>query len=184
MIYFTADTHFGHANVLKLCGRPFTDIETMNEAMISAWNERVTGNDTVYIVGDMFFRCREPERILKRLKGKKGLIVGNHDASWMDRVDLNRYFICVDHLLEISDGRHALTLCHYPLLTWKHEKRSYMIHGHIHANTSEDFFPLIARRENLLNAGVDINGFRPVTWEELVENNRIHKQRFRQGKTR
>lgn len=52
MIYFTADTHFGHANIIKMCERPFPDVETMNESMIAAWNERVRGNDTVYVVGD------------------------------------------------------------------------------------------------------------------------------------
>ena len=77
MIYFTADTHFGHANAVWMCERPYPDVEVMNEAMIAAWNERVHGNDTVYIVGDMFFRCADPESILKRLKGKKRLIVGN-----------------------------------------------------------------------------------------------------------
>lgn len=61
-------------------------------------------------MGDLFFRCAEPESILKRLRGKKRLIVGNHDGSWMEKIDLNRYFISVDHLLEISDGGHALTL--------------------------------------------------------------------------
>ncbi len=123
MIYFTADPHFGHANIVKMCGRPFEDIEEMNEALITAWNDRVSGNDTVYIVGDMFFRCEDAESILKRLKGKKRLIVGNHDGSWVGKVELGRFFISVDHYLEISDGAHALTLCHYPLLTWKHAKK-------------------------------------------------------------
>lgn len=77
MIYFTADTHFGHANAVWMCGRPYPDVEVMNEAMIATWNERVHGNDTVYIVGDMFFRCADPESILKRPNGKKRLIVGN-----------------------------------------------------------------------------------------------------------
>ncbi len=49
----------------------------MNEALIAAWNDRVSENDTVYIVGDMFFRCEDAESILKRLKGKKRLIVGD-----------------------------------------------------------------------------------------------------------
>lgn len=43
MLFFTADTHFGHANILKLCGRPFETIEEMNETMIGKWNERVGG---------------------------------------------------------------------------------------------------------------------------------------------
>lgn len=64
MIYFTADTHFGHANIVKMCQRPFPDVDAMNEAMIAAWNERVQGNDTVYIIGDMFFHCAAPESIL------------------------------------------------------------------------------------------------------------------------
>ena len=56
MFYYIADPHFGHENILKMCGRPFDTIEEMNEAMIAAWNERVTGNDTVFILGDLFFR--------------------------------------------------------------------------------------------------------------------------------
>ena len=56
MIYFTADTHFGHYNVIRFCDRPFASAEEMDEAMIQNWNDRVTGNDTVYILGDMFFR--------------------------------------------------------------------------------------------------------------------------------
>lgn len=133
MIYFTADTHFGHCNVIRFCDRPFASAEEMDEAMIQNWNERVTGNDTVYILGDKF--------------------------------------------LETSDGKRSLTLCHYPMLSWKHAKRSYMIHGHIHNDTRADFWPLIAARENVLNAGVDTNSFKPVTFDELLENNRHFKEK-------
>ena len=52
MIYFISDTHFGHANIVKMCERPYPDVEAMNEALITAWNERVHGDDTVYIIGD------------------------------------------------------------------------------------------------------------------------------------
>ncbi len=178
MYYYIADPHFGHENILKMCNRPYTTIEQMNEAMITQWNGRVTGNDTVFILGDLFFRCADPEAVLARLKGKKRLIIGNHDSSWMDKVDLSRYFVSVDHFLEITDGVRAITLCHYPLLTWKHKLRSFMIHGHIHNDTTSDFFPLIAARERLLNAGADINGYCPVTFEELQENNRLFKEQW------
>ena len=150
--------------------------EEMDKAMIQNWNDRVTGNDTVYILGDMFFRSTNAEGILKRLKGKKRLIVGNHDGSWMTKFDYARYFFSVDKFLETSDGKRSLTLCHYPMLSWKHAKRSYMIHGHIHNDTRADFWPLIAARENVLNAGVDINSFKPVTFDELLENNRHFKE--------
>lgn len=49
MILFTADTHFGHANIIRFCDRPFTDIEAMNESLIANWNRKVTNSDTVYI---------------------------------------------------------------------------------------------------------------------------------------
>jgi len=104
MIYFTSDTHFGHDNVIGFCNRPFASTEEMNEVMIRNWNERVTGADTVYILGDMFFRCNDAEDILKRLKGKKRLIVGNHDGSWMTKFDYERYFVSIDKFLETTDG--------------------------------------------------------------------------------
>lgn len=175
MIYFIADTHFDHENILRLCDRPFGSIEEMNEALIANWNRKVRGNDTVYILGDLFFRTSDPEPILKQLKGKKHLIIGNHDSQWMHKVPLDQYFESVNHFLEISDGQRGLTLCHFPLVTWSHQKRSYMIHGHIHANTDMDYWPLLTARERVLNAGCDINHFEPVTFDELLANNQTFK---------
>lgn len=66
------------------------------------------------------YPIKEPASLsLWRLKGKKWLIVGNHDGSWMDKVDLNHYFVSVDNYLETTDGVHGMTICHYPLLAWK-----------------------------------------------------------------
>jgi calcineurin-like phosphoesterase family protein len=93
----------------------------------------------------------------------------------MKKVNLSDYFETVDRLLETSDGQHGLTLCHYPLLSWNHQERTYMVHGHIHADTTMDFWPLIAKRDRVLNAGVDVNNFMPVTFDELVENNKNFK---------
>ena len=109
MMFFTADTHFGHNNILKLCNRPFDTIDDMNEALIKNWNARITGADSVYIVGDMFFRCADAEKILSRLHGKKHLIIGNHDASWMDQVDLTQYFVDVRDFQVITNGTYAVT---------------------------------------------------------------------------
>ena len=171
MIYFTADTHFDHANIIRFCNRPFATVEEMNEALIANWNRKVHGNDTVYILGDMFFRTTDPEPILRQLKGKKHLITGNHDSQWMKKVDLERWFVSVQPYLETSDGQHTLTMCHFPMVSWNHQSRSYMIHGHIHENTDMDYWPLLVARERVLNAGCDINNFEPVSFEELVENN-------------
>lgn len=181
MIYFTSDTHFGHENIIRFCGRPFETAEEMDEKLIENWNSRVRCNDTVFILGDMFFRSKNVEDVLKRLKGKKRLIVGNHDDSWMTKTDVSKYFASIDKFLETSDGQHSLTLCHYPLLTYRHPSRAYMIHGHIHNDTTQDFWPLIAANERILNAGADVNGYIPVTFDELVENNRRFKENAEKG---
>ena len=176
MILFTSDPHFGHENIIKLCGRPFSDVGEMDECLIRRWNARVSDRDTVYILGDLFYRCPDPEAILMRLNGSKRLITGNHDESWLTKPLAEKYFDSVDLMLEINAYNRRITLCHYPLLLWAHDKRTYMIHGHIHCNTSYDCWPLIKARENLLNAGVDINGFEPVSLDELIENNAEFKR--------
>ena len=49
MIFFTSDLHLGHENCIRLCNRPFSSIEEMDETLIENWNHKVTGKDTVYI---------------------------------------------------------------------------------------------------------------------------------------
>ena len=174
MIYFTGDTHFGHTNIIKHCSRPFLSIQEMDEVIINNWRERITNNDTVYILGDMFFVGRvDYSDYLKRLPGKKHLIIGNHDKDWMKKLDLTQYFKSVAHYAEISDGSHKITLCHYPMMTWNAaSKGSYLIYGHIHNNVNDGYWRLLKTMPNALNAGVDINNFYPVTFKELEANNK------------
>ena len=53
--------------------------------------------------------------------------------------------------------------------------RCYMVFGHIHGNTDADYWPLIQANERMLNAGVDVNHFEPVTFEEMEANNLLYK---------
>lgn len=49
-------------------------------------------------------------------------------------------------------------------------KLGYLIHGHIHNRIADEYRQLFLQF-NALNAGVDVNDFAPVTFNELVENN-------------
>lgn len=174
MDYFISDLHFGHANIIKLCKRPFKDIDEMNEAMIANWNKKVHKNDNVYIIGDLFFRMADnPAVILDRLNGNKYLIKGNHDKTWIKKVDLDKYFKIVTDIYTFNDGKRKLTLCHYPMMDFEGK---YLIYGHIHANKDDFYWELLSSMDNALNAGADIHEFTPVTFDELVVNNEIFKK--------
>ncbi len=177
MIFFTSDLHIGHKNIIKLCNRPFSSLEKMDDSLISNWNQVVTNGDTIYVVGDLMFRTQtDPNCILKRLKGKKHLIVGNHDNCWLNKVNVDTYFKSIERYAEISDGKRKLALCHYPMMIWGGTgKGSYLIHGHIHNNRGADYWPLLASMPHALNASVEINQYQPVTFEQLVLNNEVFK---------
>ena len=51
-----------------------------------------------------------------------------------------------------------------------------MIHGHIHNNTNQPYWPVIKNNPRLLNAGADINGFEPVSFDEMLANNECFKR--------
>lgn len=91
----------------------------------------------------------------------------------MKKVRAEDYFESIQPMLEIRAGGHALTLCHYPMMTWDGiAEGSLLIYGHIHNNTKDTYWPLLSQMENALNAGVEINGYMPVTFEEMVRNNK------------
>lgn len=80
MVYFIADTHFGEETIRRYENRPFADADAMNEEIIRKWNETVTAEDEVYVLGDFGAGGCEAE-LLAMLNGKKYLIKGNHDTK-------------------------------------------------------------------------------------------------------
>lgn len=182
MDYFIADLHFGHLNIISLCNRPYNSVEEMDEAFINAWNKRVKKKaDTVYIVGDFVWEKADPLKYIKRLNGHKVLITGNHDKKWLAKQDYSSYFDKIVPYLEIRSNDVDITLCHYPMLEWKNSRKigskklGYLVHGHIHNRYCNDYAPLFYM-PHALNAGVDINGFMPVTLSELIKNNESNKK--------
>ena len=189
MIYFTSDLHLGHANIIKLCRRPFETVEEMDERIIENWNKRVKKNDTVYLLGDVVWDKKKVDYYMERLLGKKILLVGNHDSPWAKREEYRRHFEAVEKYLEVSLNGRPVTMCHYPMLEWKAsreelpEKQGYHIHGHIHNRISEEYIQLYLHPA-ALNAGVDLNGFAPVDFESLIENNEKFKSEAKKALNR
>ncbi len=179
MDMFIADTHFGHENILKECRPQFSSIEEMNSVIIDNINQRMKRSDTLYIVGDFSFRSKaSPIEYLERIKPKKILIVGNHDRDWLKKLSEDekaRYFLGVYDQHTVKKQGIELHLNHYPRLAWNRSHffaQSFSIVGHIHnmreSTVAARLFPEVRCQ---FNAGVEVNGFRPVTFEELVANN-------------
>lgn len=78
--FVIADTHFGHANIIAYCNRPFRSVEEMNSRIIKEWNDCVSNNDTVFMLGDFAFGKNLVAELVPKLNGKKILIKGNHDT--------------------------------------------------------------------------------------------------------
>lgn len=171
MVYFISDTHFGHENIIKLCNRPFISVDDMNTYMVDKWRETVSNRDKVYIVGDLFYRCKSIESILKSLSGEKHLILGNHDKSWLSGHE--KYFVSISLVDIVPTSRGNVVLCHYPWVSWPNQKRSYMVHGHIHNSVGDAFYPYLISNNHILNASVEVNGYKPCTIEELIENKKV-----------
>lgn len=173
MIYYTADLHLGHANVLRFDKRPFSTIEEMDRILIGNWNARVTDRDQVYIVGDFIYRSEKPaEWYLEQLSGIKYLIVGNHDQAVLKSEKARSYFEAIDKMMHISDGGTHICMCHFPLAEWNGYYRGhYHIYGHIHGDQNRTC-KIMRQEPRAFNAGCMLNHYQPVTFGELMANNR------------
>lgn len=96
MIWFTSDTHFGHANVLKFSERPWNDIDDMSYALIENINACVEPSDELYILGDFSFKLtvQQAYELRKLIRCKKiHLVHGNHDKDWRQPEVANAFIV-------------------------------------------------------------------------------------------
>lgn len=156
-VWFTSDLHFTHSSILYFhpwrrdaCGISLEELqedkqialEKHDQWLIEKWNSTVRKPDEIYFLGDFCFGNRErTEEILRQLKGRKHLILGNHDKSLHG---LENYFESVSQIKEVKftnnqfkfidpNETFCVELCHYPMLTWNRRPHgTCMVHGHCH----------------------------------------------------
>lgn len=168
-IFFTADHHFGHANIIKFSERPFESIEEMNNELIKRWNEKIRNDETVYHLGDVSLGKPDfTKEILDQLNGKIHLIKGNHEYSALcvpDRFEWIKDY----HELYVEDedanlGKQKITLLHYAMRTWNGSHHgTWQLYGHSHGTLPDDEMSLS------IDVGVDCHNFYPVSYEEVKE---------------
>lgn len=160
-IWFTADTHFGHANIIRHCARPFETVEEMDAALIDLWNSRVGPNDEIYHLGDFAFKA-DPDRVEKlfrRLRGKKHLIIGNHDGAATLRLPWASE--PVDRrIVRVPGVDVPVVLDHYAMRVWPRSHHGAIhLYGHSHGT--------LPGHGRSIDVGVDVHGYRPVELAEI-----------------
>lgn len=142
MNYYISDIHFGCQN--KFEGRTLEHDQLVKEN----WNRVVTNADNVYILGDIgkIGNNQDTERLIEimaTLKGRKTLIVGNHDV--LKDIRLKQLFVEICDYKEITDNfngmSHKLVLSHYPILMWNGQHKGVIhLYGHVHMSDEWDVY--------------------------------------------
>lgn len=161
MNFYTADPHLFHEAIIRMCNRPFATVDAMNEAIISRAAECMTRKDDLWIIGDLAFAKGEQRDLVRamldRIPGRKHLVRGNHDKTWVDALGWHS----IQPTAEIKDGGRRISLHHYPLVTWPGIRHGALhFFGHVHDNW--------LGHRNAVNVGVDFWDFRPVTMEQAA----------------
>ena len=158
--FFTSDTHFGHAPIIKYNERPFSSVEEMDESLIDIWNSIVGKRDIVYHMGDFAWNRYGHYRM--RLNGKIYLCLGNHDP----RSKLENLFTDVRDIFYLKSFRPKIFLSHYAHRSWRGsrtiEDGSIHLYGHSHGKLPP---------YNLsFDVGVDCWNYKPLSYEEVMDN--------------
>lgn len=183
-VFFTSDTHFCHANIIRYCNRPWNsgkdangdsivterDLYEMNEAIISNWNSVVSLDDVVWHLGDFALgnRSRIPE-FVNRLNGHKKLVLGNHDFFHVDKA---KYRNVIDFYEKAGFEEvygHPVLLNNFVILS--HEPLSYVkdpffnCFGHVHSN---DNFKTFSKSGCCVC--VERHNYKPISWKTIYDS--------------
>jgi calcineurin-like phosphoesterase family protein len=178
--FFTSDHHFGHANIIDYCGRPYASVAEMNADLTQRWNETVAADDVVWHLGD--FAMGDPtdwRGHVAGLNGRLRLVLGNHDGA--AEVMREAGFRDVYENVVIDVDGYNVWLNHFPTagpdgLDYR-GRRGYVrpaapsaydiaLCGHVHRKWT--------LRNGILNVGVDRWSYRPIELDDILTEIRDH----------
>lgn len=174
--FIISDTHFTHENILKFDRedgqkvRPgFSCVEEMDEYIVNKWNSIVKPHDKVYHLGDVVMKKRYID-IVKRLNGRKRLIMGNHDifgfqfyAEYFDEVYAMRIL-----------PKEGIMMSHIPMHLHSIKRGFINVHGHIHERIiGQDTRMVLGHISDqhpfYFNACVEHHDFTPVSYDIIKD---------------
>ena len=196
--WFSADYHLGHDNIRKYVNRPFKSLKLMNETIIRNHNQRVKKDDLFIHDGDFCFYSKskhgegegvKAEEYIKQLNGKHIFIIGNHDRNNSLKSKIQHlvlqgpgYQIKVVHKPIHANPSYPLNIVGHVHNAWKiksfkdyykwqiSESQRTDLPNH-YINSCKQFVERWKHHNKdscLLNVGVDVHQFRPISFEEVI----------------
>lgn len=161
-IFFIADTHFGHKNIINYENRPFQTVEEMDATLIQNWNRTVCKKDKIFILGDFAWGDKEQIiRYAKQLNGIKTLILGNHDrhksVTWWQNIG---FWEIVQYPIVYKEW---FILSHEPV--YLNQNMPYVnIFGHVHGNKNYADYG-----KQGFCVSVERIKYKPIKWNEILD---------------
>lgn len=156
-VRFISDLHIGHGKIAEFSGQfrgGVTNVDEHDQWIIEQWNQVVTKQDLVIVLGDVCFdESRLP--LFKKMRGNKHLLLGNHD-----KFTANKYLPYFNKIIGYQKYKGKAWLSHAPIHPGS-LRGLFNIHGHLHQNTLPD--PLY------ISVCVEAVGGRPISWDDLLK---------------
>lgn len=163
MMWFTADEHYHHANIIDYCDRPFDNATEMDAAIIRNNNAIVKKRDTVYHLGDFIMGDQvDAQKIIDQLNGFHIFIKGSHD-TWLSNAGprLMEIHVCNEKIIPGTRMPNVVVLCHYAMRMWSRSHYGSMqLFGHSHGRLRP-----VGRQ---MDVGVDCHSYRPVSLDAVI----------------
>lgn len=168
--FVIADPHFGHENIIRYCNRPFESVIEMDKALIDNWNKTVSNDDIVWVLGDFALSSKDyTKSIIKSLRGRKRLILGNHDRysqKWYREVGfefVSPYPIIIHNFVALS---------HAPLGFMNRNCPFFNIYGHVHDDLRYEDLTI-----NTACVSVERIDYKPIELNEIIKKWGIFNER-------
>lgn len=160
MIWFSADFHLSHKNIIKYCNRPFASVEEMDAILTRNLEESLKSKDILYFLGDLTLKEPVARDFFERFAATEiHFIVGNHDSKGVVKL-AEKYCVTVSNLKEVRIENRHIILCHYAMRVWNRSHyNSWQLYSHSHAKLEP-----IGKQYDI---GVDNNGFCPISMKKL-----------------
>lgn len=177
MIFFTADTHFGHPGILIHQSKrinAFECIEEMDAQLVDQINATVGRNDELWHLGDFCWQASRAGSYRQRINVRKlHMCRGNHDSNSLRKhVSSIKDMVC--RKFESKGKSFKIHLCHYPLLSWRAlHYGGIHLYGHSHGLYEDQLNQMFPGRR-AMDVGVDVihrltGEWRPISLDEIID---------------